>query len=299
MRFKDKIYFRDCVEGMSLLKRHSADIVIADPPYNIGKDFGNQSDKQDMTDYLDWSVQWMKLASRCLTDTGTMFIYGFSEILAYLSVLLPAKYHKRWLIWYYTNKNTPHSGFWQRSHEAILVIWKSSDRIFNQDAVREPYTETFLKNCAGKIRPATQGRFSHGDKETCYNAHQNGALPRDVICVPALAGGAGARERLIYCKTCKQLIFSTDKKNHKNCKLIIHPTQKPAELTRRLLLSCKPKNKFNVLIPFCGSGSECKVVKELGGNFVSYDINKDYVQLARKVVKGANNDCRKGLFQLG
>ena len=39
----------------------------------------------------------------------------------------------------------------------------------------------FLKNAAGKVRKATKGRFSKGDKETVYKAHKNGALPRDVI----------------------------------------------------------------------------------------------------------------------
>ena len=65
--------------------------------------------------------------------------------------------------------------------------------IFNRDHVREPYTETFIKNAAGKVRKSTVGRFSKGDKETIYNAHESGALPRDVIKIPAIAGGAGKK----------------------------------------------------------------------------------------------------------
>ena len=38
----------------------SYDIIIADPPYNIGKDFGNDSDKQPMEDYLKWCDKWIK-----------------------------------------------------------------------------------------------------------------------------------------------------------------------------------------------------------------------------------------------
>lgn len=286
-KYPNKIKLQDCLEGMAELPKHSADIIIADPPYNIGKDFGNDSDKQTLENYINWSSKWMKLAINRLKSSGTMFVYGFSEILAYLSVLLPQKYSRRWLIWYYTNKNTPHANFWQRSHESILTIWKSSEyRIFNLDDVREPYSETFLKNCAGKIRPSTKGRFSNGNKETIYNANMFGAMPRDVIDIPALAGGAGAKERLAYCKDCKLVVESHQRKKHENCELIIHPTQKPNKLTEKLILSCRPnKNNFNVLIPFCGSGSECLVVKKLKGNFVAFDINKDYVRLARNIIK--------------
>ena len=42
----------DCIAGMKKIKSDSVDIVICDPPYNIGKDFGNSSDKQEMDTYL-------------------------------------------------------------------------------------------------------------------------------------------------------------------------------------------------------------------------------------------------------
>jgi 16S rRNA G966 N2-methylase RsmD len=47
----NKIYNEDCIIGMKKLKNETADIIICDPPYNIGKDFGNDSDKQQMCDY--------------------------------------------------------------------------------------------------------------------------------------------------------------------------------------------------------------------------------------------------------
>ena len=48
------ILHQDCIEGMKSLESETADIIICDPPYNIGKDFGNSSDKQTMTEYLEW-----------------------------------------------------------------------------------------------------------------------------------------------------------------------------------------------------------------------------------------------------
>lgn len=274
------IYHMDCIAGMSLVCSRSADIVIADPPYNIGKDFGNNSDNLSLPDYIAWSSRWINECLRILKDTGTMFIYGFPEILAHISVRLPID-KQRWLQWHYTNKNMPNLNFWQRSHESILCIWKNKP-IFNRDEIREPYTQNFLKGSAGRTRTAGKCRLSQtGQNATVYRAHTKGALPRDVLRISSLAGGSSLKERNIYCKTCRSLVEPAKRKDHANHDLIIHPTQKPLELTNKLIRSCKPGNIFNILIPFCGSGSECKCAQSLGGNFLSYELNEGYITLAR------------------
>jgi len=243
----------DCLQLLPTLDSDSAQIIIADPPYNIGKDFGNDSDKQPMDEYLTWTEKWLAECLRVLKPNGTMFIYGFSEILALILSRVPYHIHRRWLIWHYTNKNVASLHFWQRSHESILVLWKD-DKIFHRDDVREAYTEGFLNGAAGKERAATKGRFSKGDKTTTYAAHPNGALPRDVIKIPALAGGAGLKER------------------------VNHPTQKPLALCEKLLRSCKQDEGY-VLIPFAGSGSECVAAQRLGLPFVAMELNEEYVAL--------------------
>ena len=115
---------------------------------------------------------------------------------------------------------------------------------------------------------------------TIYNAHAGGALPRDVIKIPALAGGAGMIERWFLCKTCDAVFEPRQLKNHEGHKTMKHPTQKPLEVTRRLLKSCLPGENGKVLIPFAGTGSECVVARELGADYIGIEINPDYVQLA-------------------
>jgi len=148
------------------------------------------------------------------TRRDIIYIYGFSETLAFIRTRIDLNCNVRWLIWNYTNKVTPTLNFWQRTHESILCCcccccccccYKNKP-IFNRDDIREPYTETYLKNAVGKVRKSTIGRFSNGEKETIYTAHEKGALPRDIIKLPALAGGSGKKER------------------------VNHPTQKPLEL---------------------------------------------------------------------
>ena len=76
----------DCIKQMKKLQSDSVDIIICDPPYNIGKDFGNDSDKQDIDDYLKWCNEWITECFRLLKPKGTMYIYGFSEILSFIRV---------------------------------------------------------------------------------------------------------------------------------------------------------------------------------------------------------------------
>jgi len=292
---KNKIFFQDCLVGIKELPDDSMDIIIADPPYNIGKDFGNESDRRPLGDYIEWVKLWLAECLRVLKPTSTMFIYGFDEILAHIAVLLPIEKQK-WLIWYYTNKNIPLLNFWQRSHESIICTWRE-EPIFNRDAVREPYTEGFINGSAGRVRPAGKGRFAAtGGRETLYQAHEDGALPRDVIQQSTLAGGAALKERILYCKTCATIIEPTQRKQHDSHNIVVHPTQKPLSLTDRLIKSCKPDTEYTVLIPFCGSGSECIAVLQNGGHYLAYDINPDYVLLAQKAVEYYKDKKQPTLF---
>ena len=247
------IYNEDCIQGMKKINSETVDIIICDPPYNIGKDFGNDSDKQDMNTYLQWCDEWISECLRILKPHGTLYIYGFSETLAFVRTRITC--NVRWLVWHYTNKVTPSLNFWQRTHESILCCYKEKP-VFNRDDVREPYTDGFLKNAAGKVRKSTKGRFSNGESETVYTAHENGALPRDVIKVPALAGGAGKKER------------------------VDHPTQKPLSLCETLLKAAKNKEgETLVVIPFAGSGSECVAAKKELINYIGFEINDKYIEI--------------------
>jgi site-specific DNA-methyltransferase (adenine-specific) len=281
---ENQIILGDAVAELKKLPAESFDVILIDPPYNIGKDFGNNLDKKELHEYVAWSKEWLDESVRLLKPSGTMFVYGFSEILAHLSVELPLS--KRWLIWHYTNKNVASLNFWQRSHESIICAWKEQP-IFNRDEVREPYTEGFLRNAAGKVRKSTAGRFSNGTTETTYNAHERGALPRDVIKVPALAGGAGMVERWFLCRTCGQVYPPDALKAHREHDILKHPTQKPLELSRRLIRSAAPETGGTVLVPFVGSGSECAAAKALGHSYVGFEINPEYVELAEAFVAAA------------
>lgn len=280
-KLKGKIYHGDCLDIMQKLG-HGAkfDVVIADPPYNIGKDFGSGSGKMSLQDYVKWCQRWIAQCFDLLADDGLLYVYGFSEILARISVQYPIE-EQRWLIWHYTNKVVPSSKFWQRSHESILCLWKS-DRLpsLEVEQIREPYTEGYRVNI-GKPRAGTDSRFG-GGKETVYQDN-GGALPRDVLKIPALAGGAGASERWFMCYDCNREVFPPSAiKKCRDCNIMKHPTQKPMLLTERLIQSRINGKSGRVLIPFAGSGSECVIANKLGVEWIGIEINSEYVEFANK-----------------
>ena len=260
------------------------DVIIADPPYNIGKDFGCQSKAMPIEDYIEWSESWVKDCLSLLTDNGLLYLYGFPEIIARVAARFPI-HEQRWLAWHYTNKTVPTSKFWQRSHETILCLWKPNmpRTDLEVDQIREPYTKSFLRNAAGKKRKNTPSRYGSSGKTTTYQAHKKGALPRDVLKVPALAGGAGRSERWFLCKTCSSQIFSPEcLSEHREHDTFKHPTQKPMELTRKLIQSRINGDRGKVLVPFAGSGSECIVAQTLGIEYLGIEVNPEFVDFATK-----------------
>lgn len=267
------------------------DVVIADPPYNIGKDFGNNQDAMPIDAYVDWCGKWLGQCFRLLAENGLVYVYGFAEVLARIAVKYPID-EQRWLAWYYTNKAVPSSKFWQRSHESILCLWKPGTKrpTLALEQIREPYTKHFLK-CAGKARKGTKGRYSRGGKTTVYNDN-GGALPRDVIHVPALAGGAGRAERWFACRDCGGEVQPPGElPAHADHDVLKHPTQKPMALTKRLLQSCINGNRGRTLIPFAGSGSECVVARSLGVPYLGIEINPEYAKFGRSWARQWVKQC--------
>ncbi len=131
------LYRQDAVVFMKTLKSGSIDLIFADPPYNIKKAEWDTFDSQKQ--YVEWSMTWIKEAHRVLSKQGSLYICGFSEILADLKWAASSLFTGcKWLVWFYRNKGNLGND-WGRSHESILHLRKSEKFIFNIDEVRIGY----------------------------------------------------------------------------------------------------------------------------------------------------------------
>lgn len=246
-----EIWIGDTVAWLSSLTSESVDLIFADPPYNIKKAEWDTFESQEQ--YIAWSMEWIEQAARVLKSTGSLYICGFSEILA--DVKLPAlRFFTgcRWLVWHYKNKANLGSD-WGRSHESILHFRKSRKFTFNVDDVRIPYGNHTLKYPEHPQAETSQYGKGSTNKNQLWQPHPRGAKPRDVIEIPTTCNG-------MHEKTA-------------------HPTQKPEELLRKLILASSNPQDL-VIDPFLGSGTTAVVAEQLGRKWQGCDISLEYSQWA-------------------
>jgi site-specific DNA-methyltransferase (adenine-specific) len=246
-----KLYQGNSIDWLASIDDASIDLVFADPPYNIKKaDWDNFENQEE---YINWSMKWISHASRILKPAGSLYVCGFSEILADLKH--PAsKYfkHCRWLIWHYKNKANLGSD-WGRSHESIIHFRKSGVTKLNIDDIRTPYSAHTLRY---PLHPQADTSVYGKGAIKNYNhwaPHPKGAKPKDVIDIPTTCNGMGEKTP--------------------------HPTQKPEELLRKFVLASSKEGDI-VIDPFSGSGTTLVVAEQLGRRWMGCDLNMQYNQWA-------------------
>ena len=152
----------------------------------------------------------------------------------------------RWLVWHYKNKANLGDD-WGRSHESILHFRKSHAFTFNVDDVRIPYGEHTLKYPAHPQAETSQyGKAAN--KDHIWHPHPCGAKPKDVLEIPT---------------TCNGMHEKTP-----------HPTQKPEELLRKIVLASSNPGDL-VVDPFLGSGTTAAVAEQLKRQWKGCDISAD------------------------
>ena len=76
----------NCLEVMSGWPSNHADLVVADPPYNLGKEYGNGSDSLLRDDYLKFTKEWLSQAIRILKPTGSLYVFMGFRFISHLFV---------------------------------------------------------------------------------------------------------------------------------------------------------------------------------------------------------------------
>lgn len=244
---ESSLYKMDAIEFLKSIPDESAELIFADPPYNIKKAQWDTFESQKA--YIEWSVKWIKEARRVLTSNGSLYICGFSEILADLKwAAAPMFKGCKWLVWHYKNKANLGND-WGRSHESILHLRKSKNFIFNIDEVRIPYNEHTMKY--PKRNQAVTSQFGNGKKYE-WSPNPLGAKPKDVIEIPTISNKAWERYK--------------------------HPTQKPVDLLRKVILSSSNEGDL-VIDPFGGTGTTYAVAKAYGRRWMGSELEEEYCQI--------------------
>ena len=249
-----KLYNLDVKAFFKHIPTASIDLIFADPPYNIKKAEWDTFSSQKA--YVDWSMEWINEAHRVLSDRGSLYVCGFSEILADVKWAAAHLFKGcKWLVWFYRNKANLGND-WGRSHESILHFRKSKKFIFNIDEARIPYNKHTLKYPAHPQAETSQYANAK-KKQYIWTPHPKGAKPKDVLEIPTISNSAWEKYP--------------------------HKTQKPVELLRKIILSSS-KPESIVLDPFGGSGTTYAVAEAYQRKWLGNDLQKQYCQIIRERV---------------
>lgn len=232
-----------------------ADLVFADPPFNIGYGYDVYRDARAADDYLAWCRDWGAEAARVLKPDGTLWVAIGDEFAAELKVLFHRTlglHLRSWVVWTYgfgvncVNKFT-------RSHVHLFYFTKDPARFtFNPAAVKVPSARQVV----------------YGDKR----AKPGGRLPDDtwILRPQDVPGGfdPGGDTWPVprVCGTFKERQGG-------------HPCQMPERVLARVVAACSDPGGL-VVDPFVGSGTTPAVARKLGRRAVALDLSPAYAAAA-------------------
>ena len=243
------LYNEDFFDGVARHADASVDLVIADPPYGLGKDYGNDSDRRSGEEYLAFSRRWIDAVLPKLKANGSLYVFltwqYAPEVFSYLKTRLLMVNE---IIW---DRRVPSMGGSTRKfssvHDNIGLFAASRDYYFDVDSVRIPYD--------AQTKKARSRSIFVGKKwlEVGYN-------PKDLWSVSRLHRQHAERED--------------------------HPTQKPLAIIERMVLASSPPGGL-VLDPFMGSGTSAEAAAKHARRFAGFELNGEYFAIARRRVAAA------------
>ena len=237
----DQLFNEDALSGLDRIPDGSIDLILTDPPYGLGKDYGNDSDKQASAEYLAWTEKWITAALPKLKSTGSLYIFLTWRYSPEIFVMLKQRMTMmNEIIW---DRRVPSMGGSVRSftsvHDTAGFFVKEKGYYFDLDAVRIPYD--------AETKKARSRSIFVGAKwlELGYN-------PKDV--------------------------WSISRLHKEDPERADHPTQKPLEIIERMVRASCPPGGI-VLDLFMGSGTTAIAAKRCGRHFVGFELNPEYCQI--------------------
>lgn len=153
----------DAIDLFKTIKSDSVDLIVADPPYNLGKNYGNNHDLIGFDEYIRFSKSWLSEAKRVLKPTGTIYVFMGVRFVSYLYDILDRElslFFNSWITWHYTQGMGKTLGFSPR-HDDILMFNASQKFVFNLDSVRVPQKFYRERNNMRGANPGDVWEFSH------------------------------------------------------------------------------------------------------------------------------------------
>lgn len=237
------IYWGDVLKVMEeCVLDQSIDLLFADPPYNIGKQYDSFLDRWESDEaYADWCYQWLALGLRKLKPTGSLYVMSSTQAMPYLDLFLRKQSTVlARIVWHYDSSGVQAKRKFGSMYEPILhCVMNPNQYTFNADAVR-------VDAPTGSVRRLIDYRKS---PPVPYNSSK---VPGNVWEFPRVR-------------------YRMNEYEH-------HPTQKPEALLERMLLASSHPGDC-ILDLFSGTFTASAVAKRLGRRSIGIEQSGEYVKI--------------------
>jgi site-specific DNA-methyltransferase (adenine-specific) len=260
----NKIHAINCIEGMELMDQKSVDVIVTSPPYNLGIEYNTYQDDKPRIDYLDWMETVAKESKHILKDNGSFFLnVGGSLKDPWIPIDVAERFRR-----HFTLQNTIH--------------WIKSIAIPKEDAG----VSTNLKEdiAVGHYKPINSQRFHHDCHEYIWHFTKNGDVELNKVAI-----GVPYQDKTNINRW--KGTNGSDRRDRGNTWFIPYETIResrphPSTFPEKLPEMCIKDHGINkvklVLDPFMGIGTTAIVCKRLGVNFIGFDIDPHYIEIANE-----------------
>lgn len=266
----NQVYCGDSIELLKKLDDNSIDLVITSPPYSTLKVYINDSGIP-ANDYVNWFIPYCKEIERVIKPTGSFILNindkvegGFRhpyvfDLISEIHKSSGLKMFER-LFWN-KMKGLPNRSRFGDRVEYIFWFVKERGFKFNIDEMRTEYSEKSIK----RMKRPLKKRFARTDSDSYleykdWSPNPLGALPTTLVN-----------------------ISSESKKIADN-----HIAVFPIELVKYFIKGSTNKGDL-VLDPFIGTGTTGLAALELERNWIGFDIQQDYIEIAKNRIGYVEN----------
>ena len=255
------IIWGDTLDALSSkIPDSSADLIFADPPYNIGKDFNGRKDKWISEEvYLQWCYKWIDLCLRKLKDKGSFYLMAATQNMPFFDIYLRDKICiLSRIVWSYDSSGVQAKKYYGSLYEPILFCVKDKQQYtFNADDILVEAKTGATRKLIDYRKPIP----------TQYSSRK---VPGNVWDFPRVRYRMDEYEK--------------------------HPTQKPVALLERIVHASSNPGDL-VLDPFAGTFTTSFVAKKLGRQSIGIEIEEDYVKIGLRRLQIMTKEEKDGRTQ--
>jgi site-specific DNA-methyltransferase (adenine-specific) len=236
------IYHADCHAALGDIPDSSIDLIFADPPYNIGKQFGTFKDTWPSdAEYADWCYGWLEMCIAKLKPTGSLYVMTSTQAMPYLDLWMRSRMTiLARIVWHYDSSGVQAKKYFGSMYEPILFCTKDPKKYTFNAASIEVEAKT------GAVRKLMDYRKG---TPTPYKTTK---VPGNTWYIPRVRFRMPEYEE--------------------------HPSQKPEALLERVILASSNEGDV-VLDPFGGTFSTAAVAQRLGRRSISFELQDSYVKI--------------------